>query len=240
MIRGLIDGPSAQMAHDLTLVQQDGVSGGRYSLQAGAQQSLIEAGMDFNPACLDVADDPMYKSLFLATLRDATGDQSIQSCADCKEFCYSNTVSSLQVRQFCPRTCGCHLPNSSLVLYHPDSGCSAACQTLREHQHVFANSPCVDQNLTNSAQFWVEYARQIDILSQDWLLEARQLWRNSSMAMVRLGCDGVSEFVQAVGASLCDLDAIYLKFKPWRLICPVTCGCRHGDPFCPRSCPPKS
>ena len=65
-------------------------------------------------------------------------------------LCHSSAVDGVRARQFCPVTCGCQAPMSSLALHTAENGCPESCMEItsgpawrkREEQHTHLAGTC--------------------------------------------------------------------------------------------------
>merc|ERR1719482_210503 len=100
-----------------------------------------------NPVCLDLLGMPNASDssmLAQAALRDATGNQSIEVCAEVAEYCNILGGPGSYARLFCPTTCGCDSWTSSIALPHPNHGCSESCSKTLSYLEGRKISPCKD------------------------------------------------------------------------------------------------
>ena len=177
-------------------------------------------------------------------------------CIDAAPYCHLSSPAGVRARQICPRTCGCHLPRSTLALLLPESGCPFRCRKITVYRDALAAMPCEDAALNDTA-----YNGFLD----NWQLNANTWpkdWRESSSVFIdlfrRFGCDYLNMnalpdgYVMpasqplfwpanfGVGVSPCVENGYYYPVKPMSYFCPVACGCRAGDNDCPDSCPARN
>merc|ERR1712096_518552 len=166
------------------------------------------------------------------------------SCAHTKPYCNENTVAGVRARQFCPLTCGCHDPHAPLALALPASGCGRACIRYGGYLEKRRALPCEDVPTDNPA--FQALINDYDKVRKDWPYD----WNTSSAMWAsdlrRFGCGflNASNFTayppSLMGLNFCVEGGTWYPIKPLPYFCPVACGCRHGDPHCPDSCPARS
>merc|ERR1711972_547871 len=99
-------------------------------------------GRQMNVHCKDMEEALNSYQFYidLASLRDSLNNQSISSCREVTQHC--NDYFQATVRMFCPQTCNCTDPTSSLALPFPANGCPTSCLTAVRFQAVFHTAPC--------------------------------------------------------------------------------------------------
>ena len=172
----------------------------------------------------------------------------VTSCEMARPYCHMPSLAGLRARQLCPVTCGCDDPRSSLALGLPLSGCGDQCYKSVPFLRALDETPCEDiavddpkwQGLTDSLE------NASASFPMDWASSASQVAQ-----FLRLyGCGWISmSYTEATtvygiwhssfpyGLNLCYERHTFWPVKPLAYFCPVACGCRQGDPHCPRTCP---
>mmetsp|Transcript_9605 Transcript_9605/g.19906 ORF Transcript_9605/g.19906 Transcript_9605/m.19906 type:complete len:773 (-) Transcript_9605:125-2443(-) len=170
------------------------------------------------------------------------------TCEALKPYCNMDNRAGVRVRQLCSHTCGCDNPTSNLAMAAPADGCGDQCGRSGEFLLKRRSMPCVDAPLGDPS--FAAFLNDFDRVRQVWPND----WREGSAPVVRalrdFGCEvlrneTVMRRAMAAGAypqymagsNVCALDATWFPVKPVSYFCPVACGCRAGDPYCPDSCP---
>ena len=132
------------------------LTGGSYSVETQASLSPDELAAIFNQACLDkdsAYDFELFRMVGLAnaigrgdgTCKTACTDPFRPLCRngvcapvscklDAKPHCNEDTTAGLYARLLCSQTCGCHLPDSSLVYSLRKYGCPPSCRDVPEYR----------------------------------------------------------------------------------------------------------
>ncbi len=178
------------------------------------------------------------------------GQCVVPTCEILRPYCHQPDEAGVRIRQFCPVTCGCNDPGSSLVLSLPNSGCGYACQETESYHARLEDTPCedVDVNGTQpqSAAFRA-YLAHIITASQEW--PSTTFTYTLSAAVDRLLADGCDALLSAGSLSvdfaelMCTLQGddshSVIPIKPIPIFCPVACGCSDPDSElwgCPSTC----
>lgn len=181
------------------------------------------------------------------------GECVVPTCEAVAGFCQRSDTVGIRARQFCPQTCGCNSPLSALALYQPKAGCGEHCTRSGYYLDQRAAMPCTD--LAADDPRFVAFLDNWDIVRLDWgsnlSLRATSMIRNLKL----YGCSYLNsreDFLEArasgqlafpphfYGQNFCVEVGSVWPVKPLSYFCPVTCGCRRGDPHCPDQCPARN
>ena len=158
-------------------------------------------------------------------------------------YCQSSSVQGVRARQLCPLTCGCADPLSTLVLFLPESGCGGFCQSRPDYAAALATMPCADLPITSGV--FADWLREADVVAATWPSSWAQSWREFwSPSLRQLGCGFLvalrsSTPPGAAALDLCLEGTTYFPLRPLSYYCPVSCGCRAGEPHCSGQCPSR-
>jgi hypothetical protein len=209
---------------------------------------------ELNPFCLDSSPDNAAMMVWptnftqllvsdtlkrMADMRRnlALQGKQFQSCIDGVDYCNADNEMGVRMRQWCPVTCGCDLPTSSLVASGLNSGCPPSCTknwtvslSLETCDNKNVSSPLFQAYLNGLKQLRQSYQDNVD-----WAARF-DIWISK---LSRKGCAGYD--LGAFG-SLCGENVFMLK--PLSLICPQTCGCNRSqnvkghyfEDLCPTTC----
>ena len=163
------------------------------------------------------------------------------TCRDAGKYCHKPTIDGVRARQLCPRECGCAAPRSPLALSAPESGCGDNCWRSTEYAAALDALPCEDVRPDDSGfvSFLDRWSEALEAVPLDW-----ELGGTDSLAAIRsAGCSALAPTnasrlgLDIGGNSFCRAGRSYWPVKPFSVWCPVSCGCRSGEPHCPTSCP---
>ena len=231
-------------------------AGGSWSVAQQQQRSVADAIVTWNPGCEDSLDLQSELDLQIrgavgdAVSRDACGGScppskpfcdaasgscKAPSCSDVARYCHDNDDIGLRARLFCPRTCGCDDPRSSLVLANPNQGCGRNCARSGLYMERLQKLPCEDALYNDTAYnaFLDNWEAVGWTWPQDFAARAVKL-----SIELRWGC-WVLPWLELGAANLCVEGGAYWPIRPLSYFCPETCGCRAGDPHCPLTCPAR-
>lgn len=192
---------------------------------------------DLNPECVDFsAGSTIWPQRFLQVMvSDAVGMSSTHfTCTTAKSKCGEDSEAGVRLRQWCPVTCGCSLPNSSLAAISSNSGCPPACSSLPSFRNALREASCTDQ--PKDSPDFLTYIRGIEDIklsySGSWAAHIQE-WSE------QLSLKGCSFHDLGGFGDLCSSNAFKLKYMAF--VCPVTCGCPRVPPkgqpnMCPESC----
>jgi hypothetical protein len=155
-------------------------------------------------------------------------------------------MRGLRARQLCPVTCGCKDPLSSLALFLPKSGCGELCLQTPDYEAALAQAPCEDVSADDPT--FNEYVDAVVNASVTWPNDWKDSGAFTLESFRRLGCPYVTMTAEEAwangaydpqwgGLDFCKEDRVFYPIKPLSYFCPVSCGCRSGDPHCPGTCP---
>mmetsp|Transcript_67827 Transcript_67827/g.107555 ORF Transcript_67827/g.107555 Transcript_67827/m.107555 type:complete len:744 (+) Transcript_67827:105-2336(+) len=213
------------------------------SLAERPKVSIGKRMAELNPQCVDNSGPLQGLSVWPADftrilVKDALAGEgvSVNLCGDASEYCNADNLAGVRMRQWCPRTCGCHEPNSSLVLTSIDGGCPPPCRYETSFSDYIKQAPCVDAK-ANSTAFGTYIS---GLQSLQWSYRNNVVWYPKIglwiQQLLEYGCKGHS---LGPFGDLCG-DNVF-KLKPFTLLCPETCGCpmqqAEGHPrLCLDSC----
>jgi hypothetical protein len=177
----------------------------------------------------------------------------VPTCAGVSEFCQRSDAVGIRARQLCPATCGCNSPLSPLALYLPGGGCGKHCMRSGYYLDQRASMSCTD--LSKDDPRFLAILDAWDTVRPDWgaylSLRGEAMTRNLRL----YGCaylNSRESFLEArasgqiafpphfYGQNFCTELGTVWPIKPLSYFCPVTCGCRQGDPHCPDQCPARN
>ena len=142
------------------------------------------------------------------------------TCEDARPYCYELSKAGRLARVYCPVTCGCLDAFSAQLYTLPSEGCPTSC--IKQHAGQLAARPCADAEVGSA---------EITAYGQAVVASGAPVLRSLGEAIVDAGCQVVSNY--SVGETCVSISAS----KPLQLFCPVACGCKGGEPYCPGSCP---
>lgn len=236
---------------DLTKLHRLGhIYGGLFSLDSLSRWSVAESSYRANMRCQDFDSGnlfgPAQRHAYFGKLNDAMGVR-IEGCKDTeiKAHCNFDTLAGELVRSVCPRTCGCHLYFSDLILTRSVSGCPASCNEW-EHERLIREYNCTDvpKDILARSPWWVKFAHQVENSSVDskWPIWLRRHTEKLKVLMLAHGCGVIENFLNGYGLDLCEEtgEREFLPFHTFRLTCPLSCRCPwkgFGDrKHCPNRC----
>ena len=220
------------------------------------QRSVEDAVVTWNSGCEDTLDLQFELDLQIrgavgdAVSRDACGGSCppskpfcdattksciAPSCADVARYCHDNDDIGLRARLFCPRTCGCDDPRSSLVLANPNQGCGRNCRRTGSYMDRLQAIPCEDVVYNDTA--YNAYLDNWEAVGWTWPQDFAASAVSLSLQL-RWGC-WVLPWLELGPTNLCVEGGANWPIRPLSYFCPATCGCRAGDPHCPLTCPPR-
>ena len=170
--------------------------------------------------------------------------------------CNLDSTAGLRARLLCPETCGCNLPNSSLVFSGPADGCGPGCIGVPVYRQALAALPCRDAE-PNSTELKAYTEPLMTLLNlqgkfmisswvRDFLLHGGcQAWVSRMTRKPQTGPGTESDCIlknheikKACGGAR--VGPLGLGIRPLTFLCPVACGCnsacRTNDDTCPKSC----
>jgi hypothetical protein len=169
-----------------------------------------------------------------AGIQDATGDVSddFRNCEDFKTLCNVLLAPGAVVRLFCPATCGCDNPGSTLVFAESQEGCSSFCQYLPRFVTSMNKRTCtqpLDSELVSNPIF-LETMSNLAMAGQT--IDVQEFVMAAGL-LSKMGCSA-QLFFSSIGFSNCISTA---GLKPLTWVCPATCECNTSTkPYCPWSC----
>jgi hypothetical protein len=221
----------------------DGAVGSHYgqlSVDLRTQMSVGSRMSGLNPNCVDFSGtgELVWPPSFVQKLIEDEFGGTVDSCGTAADFCSADNRLGLLLRQWCPATCGCDMPNSSQIMLFANGGCPPTCWNSAPYTDMLADTECVDQ-LPSSPPFqnYIDGLRQLSasysLHSEDWS-EKFEGW----IAVLEEGGCNNTQLTPAVFGSLCAGNAFNLK--PLLHVCPISCGCPTvpGNGF-PALCPAK-
>jgi hypothetical protein len=258
--------------HDdaLATIAYEGYQGAHLSVVGACEQRVDEITDYWNQDCLN-SDSDLYqtlvpqswKAISMMLKEDLTKSMEtndvpsvvpdIASCAHVKDYCWFDLSGSVRARQFCPQTCGCDDPASTLAMISSKKGCPPACRS----KHLNASSRLSELSCEDWTPRKPRRLGEIDLLDAyytglkaawgytrdfDWWIGALITLLNHTLH--ERGCAGFVEFMDNGSwgnGNLCQVDNIWY-LRPITSICPVSCRCkkrsalRERGLLCPKSC----
>jgi hypothetical protein len=119
-------------------------------------------------------------------------------------LCNLNSVAGVRARQFCPRTCGCTDPVSSLVLSKRADGCPGNCISTEAYttKLVTVAASCSDMNHLDGP--FQEFLNQnMELMISTMPSTVQVLARVMFPAIRAQGCPAIAALRAAIGYNLC-------------------------------------
>jgi len=237
----LITQPSALAANVETSLSDVAapIDWGYLSLQNRVTIPLADRLRDLNPKCVDFTEGTtIWPRNFLQDMvSDAVGVPSEGfTCSSAASQCGLDSEAGVRLRQWCPVSCGCSSPNSSLGLNGAASGCPPTCTLQPSYKEALQSARCKDHPKDSPA--FQAYVTGIRDMMRSYNGSWAEKFHEWSEELSKRGC----EFHDLGGfGDLCN-DNVF-KLKPMMHVCPVTCACRSAPrmpkgqpPLCPSSC----
>jgi len=242
VLRGVVDNAQAlkSMHHRVA-----NLTGPGFSVKDISMWSLESLGEKFNPYCADYAQADNstfhgasnFTEMALSSMRDAANNQSISlstMCRDMKRHCNSYPSIGSFVRLWCPKTCGCHFPNSTLALPGVETGCPKPCLQSLAFTTALDQHPCIELpkgELTSQSAF-KEFIGNYLTASSGFGITA-QTFKLIVPMLLRDGCEALPKVKSMFDVDMCSPPSL----KPLTWFCPLTCKCNiTPGPFCPGAC----
>lgn len=216
------------------------LTGSAWSLDLISRWDVAEATVRYGQGCQDFSDHQggggFNPNLTIRAVRWELQNESLSDCDGAHQYCNSDTIRGTYTRQLCPITCGCHRPESFLLLAHRTSGCPLHCLDHAEYREAMATRSCVDrpkEELLANPEY-VVMANAFLGLRENWPTPVHALLTGIRTILLEHGCGAVPLVRESLNIDLCDPEAMALRSLTFR--CPQACNCTAGNPLCPRSC----
>lgn len=160
------------------------------------------------------------------------------TCAELKPHCNDFFPPGLNVRMFCPETCGCRDPGSDLALPFGPMGCPDPCRGHKAYTKILNEKNCSEEAPEVLAKLpaWIDLGTHWNQAAMGWgsnTTSSVALVGQGVNLMANLGCDSVELIKATFGVDICAPPDL----KPLRFHCPIQCGCtQYLAEFCPTKC----